>query len=262
MDIPSTLPSLFLSHGSPLLALEDSATGRFLDGLGQQLPRPRAILVASAHFMRREPTVTLSAQPGTVHDFSGFPAELHAMRYPAPGDPALARRVAALLERTAITARVDPQAGLDHGVWVPLHRMYPQADIPVVALSVNPHGSAADHYRTGLALQPLRSEGVLVIGSGGFSHNLRALDWQHPHAPASPAVERFTTALRDHLLRGDVDAALEWHSLSDALTNHPSSEHLYPLYVALGAAGQQARARTLHRAVEFGALALDAFAFE
>lgn len=256
------LPSLFLSHGSPLLAVEDSPTGRFLDRLGGLLPRPRAIVVASAHFARAVPTLTAAPAPDTIHDFGGFPEALYRIRYPTNGAPALAGDIARRLAAAGFEARTDDRHGLDHGVWVPLRRMYPASDIPVVALSVDPARTADWHYRLGLALAPLRAEGVLVVGSGGFSHNLRALDWQHPQAAAHPWVAAFTDALRERLLAGDAAGALDWIALPDAHRNHPTTEHLFPLYVALGAAGDGAKGRLLHRDVEMGGLALDAFAFD
>lgn len=262
MDTSHALPALFVSHGSPMLAVEDSATGRFLDRLGSLLPRPRAIVVASAHFIHARPTVTATPAPGTLHDFGGFPPPLYDIQYPAAGAPELAADVAQRLAAAGFEARTDGHHGLDHGVWVPLRRMYPQADLPVVALSVNPAQTAEWHYRMGRALAPLRGEGVLIVGSGGFSHNLRALDWQHRDATAFPWVEAFTQALRERLLAGDVEAALDWPSLPEAHRNHPTTEHLYPLHVALGAGGEGARGRLLHRDVELGGLALDAFAFD
>jgi 4,5-DOPA dioxygenase extradiol len=265
MNLPTAsapLPSLFLSHGSPMLAIEDSPTGRFLDRLGELLPRPRAIVVASAHFIHARPTLTATPAPDTIHDFGGFPEPLYRIRYPANGAPALAHDIAARLTAAGFDAREDDRHGLDHGVWVPLRRMYPASDIPVVALSVNPARSAEWHYRLGLALASLRHEGVLVVGSGGFSHNLRALDWQHAAAPAFPWVAAFTDPLRAALLEGDTAKALEWTALPYAQQNHPTTEHLYPLYVALGAGGENAKGRLLHRDVEMGGLALDAFAFD
>lgn len=245
-----------------MLAVEDSPTGRFLDHLGERLPRPSAIVVASAHFIHALPTVTATPSPGTIHDFGGFPEALYRIQYPAPGAPGLAEQVAALLRDAGFPARLDPQHGLDHGVWVPLRRMYPDADIPVVALSVNPAQTAQWHYRLGQALAPLRAQGVLVVGSGGFSHNLRALDWQRAQAGMYDWVAAFTEALRARLLAGDIAGALDWTALPDAHRNHPTPEHLFPLYVALGAGGDGARGRLLHRDVEMGGLALDAFAFE
>ncbi|KRA48903.1 class III extradiol ring-cleavage dioxygenase [Pseudoxanthomonas sp. Root630] len=257
----SDLPSLFLSHGSPMLAVEDSPTGRFLDRLGGMMPRPRAIVVASAHFIHARPTVTATPAPDTIHDFGGFPEALYRIQYPAAGAPALAEQVATALRDAGFPAQVDAHHGLDHGVWVPLRRMYPDADIPVVALSVNPAQTAEWHYRLGLALAPLREQGVLVVGSGGFSHNLRALDWQHAHAAPYDWVAAFTDALRERLLAGDAIGALDWTALPEAHRNHPTTEHLFPLYVALGAGGARAKGRLLHRDVEMGGLALDAFAF-
>ena len=261
MDIPAVLPSLFISHGSPMLAIEDSTTGRFLDRLAGQLPRPRAILVASAHFVAPDPTVTASRRPETIHDFGGFPASLYEIRYPAPGDPGLAAGVVRLLRNDGFEARTDDDLGIDHGAWVPLRRIYPEADIPVVALSVDPRRTAEWHYRLGRALAPLRAQGVLVVGSGGFSHNLGTLAWGAPDTPEFPWVAAFTAPLREKLLAGDIEGALDWTSLPEARRNHPTQEHLYPLYVALGAGGEGARGQLLHRDVEMGGLAMDAFAF-
>ena len=258
----SRLPSLFVSHGSPMMALEDSPTARFLDQLGASLPHPRAVLVASAHFMAAPPTLTATPMPETIHDFGGFPRPLYEIRYPAHGAPALAREAVRHLADAGFQPRLDDHAGIDHGTWVPLRRMYPQADIPVVALSVSPSEGAEWHYRLGRALAPLRDQGVLVIGSGGFSHNLRELDWQHADAPLYPWVRSFTDALGGKLLAGDIDGALDWQSLPEARRNHPTIEHLYPLYVALGAGGVDARVTRLHRAVQMGGMAMDAFAFD
>ena len=258
----TTLPSLFLSHGSPMMALEDSPTARFLDGLGTLLPKPRAVLIASAHFTADSPTLTSNLAPETIHDFGGFPRPLYEIRYPAPGAPALAAEIAERLGAAGFDSRVDERTGIDHGAWVPLRRMYPQADIPVVALSVSPAQTAAWHYRLGLALAPLREQGVLVIGSGGYSHNLRELDWRHADAPAYSWVQAFTEDLSGKLLAGDLEGALDWRSLPEAQRNHPTTEHLYPLYVALGAGGIGGRATRLHHAVQMGGMAMDAFAFD
>lgn len=257
----TSLPSLFLSHGSPMMALEDSPTARFLDELGTSLPRPRAVVVASAHFMARVPTLTSNLAPETIHDFGGFPPPLYEIEYPAPGAPALAQEIAGHLASAGFEAHVDECTGIDHGTWVPLRRMYAQADVPVVALSVNPAQSAAWHYTLGLALAPLRAQGVLVIGSGGYSHNLRELDWRNADAPIYPWVEAFTEALSQKLLAGDLQGALDWEALPEARRNHPTTEHLYPLYVALGAGGETAHATRLHHAVQMGGMAMDAFAF-
>lgn len=255
--------SLFLSHGSPMLAVEDSPAGRFLDGLGDAMPRPRAIVVASAHFTAARPTLGASARPATVHDFGGFPAPLYQIRYPAPGEPALADAIAGRLADAGLQPELLPGHGLDHGVWVPLRRMYPQADIPVVALSVDPSADAAHHFAVGRALAPLRGEGVLVIGSGGFVHNLGALDWGHKDAPMPAWAAGFADWMHERLQARDLEALLDWERQApEPRRAHPTVEHFMPLFVALGAGGDSGPVRTLHRSHEFGSLALDAFAFE
>lgn len=256
------LPALFLSHGSPMLAIQDSPAGRFLDGLGDALPRPRAIVVASAHFATRAPAVGADPQPRTVHDFGRFADELFRIQYPAPGDPGLAARMVDLLDAAGLPAQALPSHGFDHGVWVPLRRMYPQADIPVVPLAVMPDGDAAGHFALGRALATLRDEGVLVIGSGGFVHNLGEVDWQGRDGTLVPWAEAFAGWMREALTAGDTAALLDWqHRAPHARRAHPTVEHLMPLFVALGAVGDDAIVRPLHRSHELGSLALDAFAF-
>ena len=261
MDKP--LPTLFLSHGSPMLAVQDSAAGRFLDGLGKQLPTPRAIVVASAHFTAAPTHVGAAALPHTIHDFGGFPPALYALRYPAPGLPALAQEIARKLDAAGIQAHVAPEHGLDHGVWVPLLRMYPEAEIPVVPVSVDPRGDARAHIALGRALADLRNDGVLVIGSGGFVHNLGDLDWRNPDAPLASWAADFADWMRERLGSHDFDALADWQTRApNAKRAHPTVEHLMPLFVALGAAGETPTMRHLHQSHELGTLALDAFAFE
>jgi 4,5-DOPA dioxygenase extradiol len=257
-----TIPTLFLSHGSPMLAVQDSAAGRFLDELGNSLPAPRAIVVASAHFTASPTHVGSDALPHTVHDFGGFPPALHQLQYPAPGLPVLAKDLLRRLAEAGIEAREAPEHGLDHGVWVPLRRMYPDAHLPVVPVSVDPRGDAAHHLAMGRALSGLRHEGVLVIGSGGFVHNLGDLDWRNPDATLAPWAAEFADWMRDRLHANDLDALLDWQARAPhARRAHPTVEHLMPLFVALGAAGDAPVMRHLHQSHEFGTLALDAFAF-
>lgn len=263
MDAPARLPALFLSHGSPMLAIENSAAGRFLDGLGDRLPWPKAIVVASAHFIAARPSLGGHARPHTVHDFTGFPEPLYEIHYPAPGDPDLAEDIASRLAAAGFGPQVRADRGLDHGVWVPLLRMYPQADIPVVPLSVMPHGDAARHFALGRVLAPLRDAGVLVIGSGGFVHNLGDLDWQRPDAPPPSWAADFSDWMHGRIAAGDWAALQEWRSLAPhAHRAHPTVEHLMPLFVALGAAGEAPSVRHIHRSHQFGSLALDAFEFD
>lgn len=258
----TALPCLFLSHGSPMLAVQDSPAGRFLDRLGPDLPRPRAIVVASAHFMASSPAVGAAPNPATVHDFGGFPRELYDIQYPAEGDPALAAQVARRLTDAGFTPKVSATHGIDHGVWVPLRRMYPQADIPVVPLSVDPAADAAHHLALGRALAGLRAEGILVVGSGGFVHNLGDLDWQNPDGPMPPWAAAFAGWMHQRLAEQDIASMLDWeHQAPHARHAHPTVEHLMPLFVALGAAGDGATVQPLHASHEYGSLALDAFAF-
>jgi 4,5-DOPA dioxygenase extradiol len=258
-----TMPTLFLSHGSPMLAVQDSAAGRFLDGLGAQLPKPRAIVVASAHFAAVPTHVGTAALPRTVHDFGGFPPALYDLQYPAAGLPVLGEEIARHVSEAGIPVRVATEHGLDHGVWVPLRRMYPEADIPVVPLSVDPRGDAAAHLALGRALADLRRDDILVIGSGGFVHNLGDLDWQHPDAPLAPWAAEFADWMRGRLRDHDIDALADWQARAPhARHAHPTVEHLMPLFVALGAAGDAPTMRHLHQSHEFGTLALDAFAFD
>ena len=257
------LPALFLSHGSPMLAVQDSPAGRFLDGLGSEVPRPRAIVVASAHFTAQHPSVGAAAGPATVHDFGGFPQPLYEIQYPAPGSSGLAADIAVRMAAAGFQPQERPNHGLDHGVWVPLRRMYPQADVPVVPISVNPHADARHHFEVGRALAPLRDDGVLVVGSGGFVHNLGDLDWQHPEAQMPAWAREFAEWMRARLAAHDLPALLDWEQQApNARRAHPTVEHLMPLFVALGAAGESPAVRTLHRSHEFGSLALDAFAFD
>lgn len=245
-----------------MLAIEDSPAGRFLDGLGRQLPRPEAIVVASAHFLADRPMVGGHPEPHTVHDFGGFPEPLYEIRYPAPGAPKLAETIATRLADAGLVGKVRSGHGLDHGVWVPLRRMYPQAEIPVVPLSVNPLAGAAYHHALGKVLTGLRDEGVLVIGSGGFIHNLGDLDWAHKNAPLAPWAGEFSAWMHGKVADHDWPALLAWQEVAPhAHRAHPTTEHLMPLFVALGAAGESRGVEVLHRSHELGTLALDAFAF-
>lgn len=256
------LPTLFLSHGSPMLAIEDSPTGRFLDGLGSRYAAARAIVIVSAHDVSRGTRVGAHPNPPTVHDYSGFPPQLHDLRYPAPGHPGLATRIARALDDAGINATLDPARGLDHGAWVPLRRMFPDARLPVVTVSIDPRGDAAQHAALGRALSFLPCEDVLVIGSGGFTHNLGALQWDRPQAAETASTAAFADWMADRLQAADAADLLGWRARApSAAANHPSIEHLLPLFVAWGAAGPAPRAQSLHRAVEFGALRMDAFAF-
>jgi len=262
------LASLFVSHGSPMMALELSPARDFLAGLGARLPHPRAILVVSAHhdaaYQGGLATVTASPAPSTIHDFGGFPDELFAMRYPAPGDPALAERVVALLAGHDLTVTADPERGFDHGAWVPLSLVYPDADVPVVQLSIASNASPEWHYALGQALAPLRDEGVLILGSGSITHNLRAYFTTRPpiEAPAPSWVSDFTDWIAERMAAGAVDDIL--HAVERAphgRDNHPTPDHILPLFVAMGAGGTPLAAERLHTSTTYAVLTMDVYAF-
>lgn len=258
------LPSIFISHGSPMLALEPEAPAhRFLKGLGGMVERPKAILAVSAHWETTRPALSLSPRPTTIHDFRGFPPALYAMQYPAPGAPALAERAAGLLAAQGLEPALVADRGLDHGAWTPLSLVWPDADIPVTQLSVQPHLSATHHADVGAALRPLRDEGVLILGSGSFSHNLMEFRGQDPDAPSPAWVTVFADWMRQALLEGRQGDLLAWDRLApEARRNHPTPEHLWPLYSALGAATAGTPARLLHSSTDRAILAMDAFAFD
>jgi 4,5-DOPA dioxygenase extradiol len=259
----SALPTIFLSHGSPMLALQDSPARRFLQELGKTLPRPRAIVAVSAHWETRGPALSLAERPETIHDFGGFPRALFEIEYPAPGAPDAARRTAQLLEDAGIAAGLSTQRGLDHGAWVPLRLMYPDADVPVTQLSIVHGAGPAEHERIGLALAGLREEGILVVGSGSLTHNLYEFRGQGIDAPVPHWVSVFEAWMKARIEAGDRAALLDYRRAAPyAAENHPSEEHLMPLYVAMAAAGPQAGARQLHASFEHGVLAMDAYAFE
>ncbi|MGJ4930276.1 DODA-type extradiol aromatic ring-opening family dioxygenase [Bradyrhizobium sp. HKCCYLS2038] len=259
-----TLPSIFLSHGSPMLPLTASAARDFLAGLGDSLPRPKAILVISAHWETDIPAVNVVAQNETIHDFYGFPPELYQLRYPAPGAPDLARAVAERLHAAGFPVGADRERGLDHGAWVPLLLMYPHADIPVMQLSIQTEQGPAHHLALGRALAPLRDEGVLIIGSGSFTHNLgefrkRRLDIDDP---APSWVVDFADWVHQAAIEGRVDDLVNYRHLAPhARENHPTDEHFLPLFAALGAAGEGARVERLHNSANYGVLRMDVYAF-
>ena len=258
------LPALFISHGSPMLALQDSPARRFLEGLGAQLPRPRAVLAVSAHWETfGAPAVSLAPQPETIHDFGGFPRALFEIRYPAPGAPGLAERAGALLAQAGIAVARSADRGLDHGAWVPLGLMYPGADVPVTQLSILRDGDPAAHLRIGQALGALREEGVLVLASGSLTHNLHEYRGQAVEAPAPEWVRDFAAWMQARIETGQQAELLDYRRQAPfAVRNHPTDEHLLPLFVAMGAGGPQARGTRLHASVEHGVLAMDAYAFD
>lgn len=257
----TAMPTLFVSHGAPTLAMEPGQAGASLEELARTLPRPEAILVVSAHWETPAPMVSAAQQPDTIYDFSGFPEALYRMRYPAQGAPALAARARSLLDAARLQAGIDPARGLDHGAWVPLRYLYPDADVPVTQLSIQPQLSPVHHYRVGEALRPLVEEGVLILASGSLTHNLSEFRGRTPQV--APYVREFQQWMKEAIDRKDVAALLDYRRLAPhAVRAHPTDEHLLPLFVALGAAGTSGTARRITEEVTFGVIAMDAYVFE
>lgn len=252
-----TMPALFVGHGNPMNALDDNANTRAWNALAAELPRPRAVLAISAHWVTPGLAVTAMAEPETIHDFYGFPRRLAEVSYPAPGDPALAARVADLLAPEPVA--LDTEWGLDHGAWSVLVHLYPGADVPVVQLSLDGRLGADGHLALARRLRPLRDEGVLVLGSGNVVHNLGRMDWHRPEA-AFDWAERFNAATKEALLAGDLDRlagfAFPDESMADARLAVPTAEHYLPLlYIAaLRDAGE--RLAFFNDRMEYGAIGM------
>jgi 4,5-DOPA dioxygenase extradiol len=254
------LPSLFISHGSPMLALEPGDSGPALARLAEQLPKPKAIVIVSAHWESDELVVSANPKPRTWHDFGGFPPPLYEVQYPAPGNPALAARVADLLAAAQLPARLDTQRPSDHGVWVPLSLMYPEADIPVVQISLPSRQGPALQTQVGRALAGLRQEDVLLIGSGSITHNLRDLDWNAGPESIEPWAKSFRDWIVEKLAANDEAALHDYRRLApNAVRSHPSDEHLLPLYFARGAGAQFSVA---HQGFTMGTLGMDIYRFD
>jgi 4,5-DOPA dioxygenase extradiol len=228
------LPALFVGHGNPLNALQKNDWTRAWAALGAALPRPRAVLSISAHWYIDGTAVTAMTAPRTIHDFGGFPRELYQVRYAAPGDPSLATRVQQLLAPLAVSA--DESWGLDHGTWSVLRHIFPDADVPVVQLSIDETRPPTFHYELGTKLRPLRAEGILLVGSGDVVHNLHAYAWgRHPQGPYDWAL-RFEGRVRRALIAGDHATLVGYEKLGpDALLAVPTPEHFLPLLYVLGA---------------------------
>ena len=252
--------TIFVSHGSPMHALEPGAAGEAWRALAKRLPRPRAILISSAHWETNLPMLTGSEKPETIHDFYNFPEPLYRLRYPAPGAPDVAKRAQALLKQAGFTAGIDGCRGLDHGAWSPLLYMYPQSDIPVVQISVQPALGARHHVELGRAVRGLAEEGVLIIGSGHMTHNLR--DWARGQGAPAPYAREFQQWVKERLEEKDVDALVDYRSRSpQGVRAHPTDEHFLPLFFALGAAGETAKPERVYDAIDSGVLAMDAYVF-
>ena len=232
------MPAIFFGHGNPMNALLSNSYTEAWSRIGLETPKPKAVLAISAHWFVAETGVTISTAPRTIHDFGGFPRELFQVQYPAPGDPVLARRVQKLL--APIEVKLDDSWGLDHGTWSVLKHVYPQADIPVVQLSIDETQPAAFHFEIGQRLAPLREEGVLIVGSGNLVHNLHTYAWgRHMPDPYDWAT-RFETAAREMIVAGEYKPLIEYEALGrDAMLSIPTPDHYLPLLYVV-AARQQA----------------------
>ena len=251
------LPALFVSHGAPSLPLENGPARDFLVQLGQSLPRPEVILAVSTHWDTPAPSLSVATKNSTIHDFYGFPQPLYDLRYEAPGAPDAGEEIAALLQQGGLPAPNKVERGLDHGAWVPLLLMYPEADIPVLQLSIQSGAGVAHHIALGEALRPFRQRG-LILASGGLVHNLRELNWQGGPEPAWS--EAFADWIDGAVRERRRDDLIAYRSKAPgALRAHPSEDHILPLFVAYGAGDC---AHRLHRSASYGSLRMDAYAFD
>lgn len=258
------MPTLFVPHGAPTFALRPGEAGAALSRLASMLERPRAIVAVSPHWETHGPCVGSAMNLETIYDFSGFPNALYSLTYPAHGDTALAQRVADCLSDAGYKVYLDSQRGLDHGAWVPLRIMYPEADIPVIPLSIKHGAGAAYHYALGQALAPLTDAGFLIMGTGSITHNLRDyMMCAHGNLPTPDYVTRFADWINTCLQTQDLNQLLDYRRTNaDAARAHPSEDHLMPFFVALGAAGIEANAERFYAGIDDRVLAMDGYHFE
>lgn len=263
MTASQRAPALFISHGSPMFALEPGALGERLRQLGQSLQDVRAVLVVSPHWQTRGLGVMVTARPETVHDFGGFPPALYQLQYPAPGAPELAMRAAHLLHDAGFAVGVSDQQGLDHGAWVPLMHLLPDAKLPVFQVSL-PHDITPEGaLRLGQALAPLRDEGVLIVGSGSMTHNLYELRrMDGPAGACDPYVREFTDWVRAAVKARSTQAMAQYRTQAPhAVRAHPTDEHFLPLHVALGASSGDDAWELLGDEVRYETLSMESYAW-
>lgn len=259
----ASLPTLFVPHGSPMFALDPGLAGLRMAEVARKLPAPKAILMVSPHWETANPTVSAAISPQTIHDFWGFDPRLYSLRYPAVGSPLFASKVHCALEQAGFTVDVDAARGLDHGAWVPLAHLFPEADIPVLTLSVQHQLGPRHAYAVGQALSSLKDEGILIIGSGNITHNLS--DWQaakDSDLNNFPYVKTFSDWVAEKLSETDFESLLNYRAIEPSgYLAHPRDEHLLPLFTALGAAGKNAKATPFHRGITDTVLAMDGYIF-
>ncbi|MFK8183997.1 MAG: class III extradiol ring-cleavage dioxygenase [Phormidesmis sp.] len=256
-----SLPSLFVSHGAPNLPLTDCPARTFLSQVGEKLPRPKAILVVSPHWMTSVPTLGTASQMRAMYDFGGFERSLYRLQYNPPGfSDELVQAVLTRLELAQLPAAIDPGRGLDHGAWVPFSLAFPNADIPVMPLSLPAHWLPAQLVTLGEVLSDLRKEGVLIVASGSATHNLWAFGRRSVQAESPNWVSEFEAWLVEAVEKGDWESLLDYENAPNAKENHPTPEHLLPLFVAVGAGGRQV-GKTLHRSYTYGVFSMASFSF-
>lgn len=264
MPTGARMPAWFLAHGSPLLAVEQDDFTAALRREAAALPRPRAIVVVSAHWeFRGSVRVTSADRPPLIYDFSGFPPELYDVRYPCPGDPTLAAEIVTMLLDAGVTAAADPRRGIDHGAWVPLVHAFPKADIPVVEVALPVPRSPDDVVRMGKALAPLRGRGILLIGSGGLVHNLRRVRFEDKAAPVEEWAKKFDEWVRDRIRALDIPGLAAYGARAPhADLAVPTTEHFDPALFVLGAGAAGDRVRDLFEGFHYGNLSMRSFALE
>lgn len=258
------LPTLFVPHGAPTFSLRPGAAGAAMTEAASSLPRPRAIVIISPHWDTDVPTVGHAERLATIHDFHGFPEELYQLSYPATGCPEGAHEVAAAIAAAGLAVNEVASQGLDHGAWVPLRLMYPDADVPVIPVSLQSQAGVDQAWRLGQALAPLVEKGFLIIGSGNITHNLRDYMTARQQGGQIPAYVRdFPEWIAGRLQEHNLEALMHYREQApDAVSAHPSEEHLLPLYVALGAAGSDAEVERFHAGISDYVLAMDAYSFQ
>ncbi|MDQ1235170.1 4,5-DOPA dioxygenase extradiol [Paenibacillus sp. SORGH_AS306] len=257
------MPSYFFAHGAPSLVIEDHEYTQFLKEFAQTLPKPpKAIVIFSAHWESQVQQVSYAKQYETIYDFGGFPDVLYQMTYPALGDASVSEQVTSLLEQHHIASQADDYRGLDHGAWAVLKLIYPQVDIPVIALSVNRHLSNQQQYEIGQALGELREQDILIIGSGGIVHNLRQLNWSAADHQVDSWAADFDQWIQERVEQWNIEELYQYDKLAPFVSQAvPTSEHFIPLLLAMGSGDQNRQAKLLHRSYQYGNLSLAAWQF-
>ena len=258
----TAMPSLFVSHGAPTYGIEPGLAGAQLFELGRMLAKPRAIVIVSPHWMTHGVEIMSTEHPQTVHDFGGFPRALYSLQYPAPGAPELAMQIQQLLENQGIPARLDARRGLDHGAWVPLLHLYPDADVPTLQVSLPRDADEAKAMALGRALAPLAQDGVLIIGSGSLTHNLYEVRMDDASAEAAAYAQEFSAWVRQTVVSGDLNRLRQTLKIAPhADRAHPTTEHVLPLLVAAGAATVPGSVTVLNGGIRYGVLAMESYLF-